>query len=744
MVHQGREGTEGKGRRGRDGAGQCSGFPQRGGGRVGRNRERGESPNPRNGNPPIGVRTGLRTLCRSYFIQHPDGGGRTEGRGQGGQRVTGGEASVPLGCEQEREQQVGTGSSSTLVGEGHTRGGAVAGQVGERMVNPREVHRYVSLMAAVERHKVTLVGVQEHHWHDPQEVEGVGGYLARKGWEVEATWGPGREGVALLWRKSEWRQREAWALERRLLVVQMEHVSGDVVNVLVGHFQVEPGERQRQWRKVGEWVARQGLEVHVVLGDHNSVVHGGQTTRWREGMSSVEWQAIEEENACLVQLGALDAWEVVHGEEVENGGYTHTYHREGRVIERRIDRVHVNQGLATMVTSAYVIPIGFSDHMGVVCWIQASSHWQEKGRWKFNTMVLNDASAVMTIQRELAQVTRRSFEGWEEGVQVLRRYSMAFSAKASQQSALWREAVGALQESTRQYVTRRGWQVLARAGVRVDSMEKAYGELQKVVVKEERELQARMMWESVREVVHTEEEAKEARRFRLKAIHRMLRELRGQRSLVVVKDKVGRVVKDTLGIAEALREFWAGVTPKQSPRDRGMQGMAEEVEDPTAMGHPAADVDQAKDKRSVGGELAENGRDGIPRGGRSDGEMLSSVQGLLRGEDGGGVSRAGEGREAAPGVDPRVGEADPEEGRGDPSAGHEAHCIAAMQDQVVDDNHLGAGGGCLWTVGAGGAEGLCEGKVYGGPSHLGGGHMGFPLGAGDGRCMGGHRLFKGI
>ena len=426
-------------------------------------------------------------------------------------------------------------------------------------------HRCHALMGVAKRHNIGLIGIQEHHWNSADEVTWWQGWLRYKGWAMEATFGVSRwDGVALLWKTTLWEPLQCWQLEVRLLVVQLRHMCGDVVNVLVGHFENDGKARVAQWKKLGMWLSDNDMQLHITLADHNSVVHEGQTTRWRPNLAEPERDAIEEEEAVLGSQGLVDQWEVVHGDALDNLGFTHQYRRGDLTIDRRIDRIHVHESLVPLISMAVVIPVGGSDHHGVVCSLTPAVELG-RARWKFKPEMLQDVMEVEGTQAELSRVKHKSFAGWQEGIDILRRRSQLYSARRSQRSPLWIVVRDALRSSSPSYVPMSGWIALRAAGVDVASMSEAYGSLQRLMIQEETRVQKHLALEGVREALRNEETIRGAKSARLKAVHRMMRELQGRRAMVALRAPSGRMVSGQVAMGELLRDFWTQVTPAGLP-----------------------------------------------------------------------------------------------------------------------------------------------------------------------------------
>ena len=427
--------------------------------------------------------------------------------------------------------------------------------------------RYQALWAAVKRHNLSVVGVQEHHWRSFVEMQEAQQWLLRKGWGVQGVVASKRGGVALLWKNADWKEVWSCALQPRLLLVGLQHVMGDVLVFFVGHFHGEPADRQRQWELLEKVVRERGWTIDVSLCDHNSVLHAGATSRWNGAMRWGEERAMEVEVAAQSQLLLVDGWDFFYEDATECPGYTHDYRRGDLVVQRRIDRILVSRYITSSLASIYTMPVGFADHQAVVLWIrdEVEAEGLGKGRWKFNLEALDSAAFVDSMATEFGRVTGTSFQGWEEGLSVLREHSVQFSRKHSQRGPLWRELFWAVRQSTKEYVPRSGWALLSKLGVVCDSMASAYRGLVKALMQEERRVHTELGVESLRSEILSKEFSKEGQRHRQKAVYRLLQELSEKRALTVVQNRQGRLVRGAVNIAQTLKEFWETVTPGNLP-----------------------------------------------------------------------------------------------------------------------------------------------------------------------------------
>ena len=428
------------------------------------------------------------------------------------------------------------------------------------------VLRYQALFGVIQRHNLSMVGVQEHHWGSLSKAEEARRWLGRKGWAMRETCGVGREGVALLWKGSEWSEVSSMSIHPRLLIVQMKHVSGDTLWVLVGHMHCEPGMRKKQWEQLDECCRRHQMALDISLCDHNSVLHAGATSRWNVHMTVNEQHAIGTEDSVLHHWQLVDAWDEVHGEDVTMPGYTHSYHRGEVVIERRIDRIMVKQDITPFVTSMYTLPVGFSDHLGVVCLFRdMGDDFEGERRWKFNLQMLKDPFVVESLRMELSRLQMSSFEGWEEGIAVLRRQSLRFSASQREKSPIHREICELVRMSHKGYVPRRAWQLFERMGVQATTMEQAYASLLRLLLVQEGELQRQLALSALRDALQTHDSLMRAKRQRDKAVWRMLQELQTKRSIFCVRNQAGFMVRGGIPVAQALKDFWKSITPTNLP-----------------------------------------------------------------------------------------------------------------------------------------------------------------------------------
>lgn len=447
----------------------------------------------------------------------------------------------------------------TRVGRSNQSGGEAGAGTGGG------TQRFQALFSVVGRHKLSVVGVQEHHWNSIAQLTEAKQWLVRKGWSMLGSCSQGRGGVALLWKTTEWSEQFHHCLEPRIWFVSLRHLSGDVVNIMVAHFQVEPTLRRKQWEAVGQWCRDRGFSVDLSLADHNSVTHPGATSLWRENPSHAEAGAISVETSMQLESQLLDAWDLVHGEDLGCPGFTHTYSREGRTIKRRIDRVLVHQTLSLAVTSIFNVPVGFSDHLGVVCWLTGVTDLEPGGRWKLPLSTLCDHELMEKIGLELSQLTSKSFGGWEQGLQILRRHTRKAKIQKAQGNPLHSELVEVLRVARKDFVPRRGWDLLGRLGIPCDTMCKAYQALVKQMLICEGKKQSELVLEAMRDTIQTPISGRRAMQLRQKAIFRMMQELQGKRMLHAVQNRTGRMVSGSVKVAEVLKEFWSGISPAGLP-----------------------------------------------------------------------------------------------------------------------------------------------------------------------------------
>ena len=93
-----------------------------------------------------------------------------------------------------------------LNGWGTDVGKSLRRKTGQPQVGQAEAgyRRFQALFAAIGRHKVSLVAIQEHHWRNEKDFLEAQFWLQHKGWGVVATWGESGDGVAFLWKLSDW------------------------------------------------------------------------------------------------------------------------------------------------------------------------------------------------------------------------------------------------------------------------------------------------------------------------------------------------------------------------------------------------------------------------------------------------------------------------------------------------------------------------------------------------------------
>ncbi len=111
--------------------------------------------------------------------------GRPGGRAKAGRVREGGEAASPLGSQQapagsSQGDQSGRHHAESVTTEIRVDGcGTVGPREEERLPRPGGKRKYQALMAAAGRHKIAMVGVQEHHWQTEQDWQEARRYLER-------------------------------------------------------------------------------------------------------------------------------------------------------------------------------------------------------------------------------------------------------------------------------------------------------------------------------------------------------------------------------------------------------------------------------------------------------------------------------------------------------------------------------------------------------------------------------------
>ena len=232
--------------------------------------------------------------------------------------------------------------------------------------------RWHRLRTLLRSNSVDVLPVQEHRYKQhvgeskqqaEERLEKVISKFKWINWESESTLAETpNSGLVTFWRKDKFKLVAKYEMEQRVLQTILQDDDGVQWTVVNVHFHNDAGQRRLQWTLIKDKIPNIQKGNLIMLADHNSVLDknldqhpavGGEGGHKAKGR--------EREQEAYMELQLLDAWPIVHEPDVldeDSKGLTRQH--------RRIDRASVSAELATVVVGVYTIPIGRSDHKGVV------------------------------------------------------------------------------------------------------------------------------------------------------------------------------------------------------------------------------------------------------------------------------------------------------------------------------------------------------------------------------------------
>ena len=151
-----------------------------------------------------------------------------------------------------------------------------------------------------------------------------------------------------------------------MLVTILQDDDGVQWTVVKVHFHNDAAQQREQWSMIRDKIPNIQKGNLVMLADHNSVLDKNLDQHPApEVEAGHKTKAREREQEAYMELQLLDTWPIVHHPDVldeDSKGLT----RQHRII----DKASVSAELATAVAGVYTIPIGRSDHKGVVLQLQ--------------------------------------------------------------------------------------------------------------------------------------------------------------------------------------------------------------------------------------------------------------------------------------------------------------------------------------------------------------------------------------
>ena len=227
--------------------------------------------------------------------------------------------------------------------------------------------RRAHLVRKMDQHGVQLAGVQETHFDTEAEILQQKYWLSKRGYGMEATVASGRGSAAVLWRQASWVATQSHRYEPRVLIVTPRHQTEQQVRVVSAHMHHTPSVRERQWKRLQQYLQGQPNLPTLLLMDHNSILTPGVDSQFvRGGGGGGGAVSAGSEVEALRKMALDDGWDLVHaGTATPPPQYTfgHTVQGPKRNL-RSFDGVHVAEAMTPSVAGGCTILTG-SDHRGV-------------------------------------------------------------------------------------------------------------------------------------------------------------------------------------------------------------------------------------------------------------------------------------------------------------------------------------------------------------------------------------------
>ena len=193
-----------------------------------------------------------------------------------------------------------------------------------------------------------------------------------------------------------------------------------------------------------------------------------------------------------MELQLLDTWPLVHEPDAldeESKGLPRQH--------RRIDRASVSAELTTAVVGVYTVPLGRSDHKGVVVQLRPE---EEAGISKRTIPV--EIIKTKELQKELKRIEGLQGDAWWAKVEEV-AHSISVEVKAGQKDltkSMW-QLEEALSNSNIKRLTGAAKKVLAEEGVPYNHPKEAYQKLCKVVSKRRKSKRRQQLLDRVKEAM---------------------------------------------------------------------------------------------------------------------------------------------------------------------------------------------------------------------------------------------------
>ena len=417
------------------------------------------------------------------------------------------------------------------------------------------IPKYCLLHKQAKRHQVDLVTFQEHHKKSFIDMQRLDYAWGQKGWRtlwnLETTKRETGRGVGCLWSEKNWTYVNSYSISPRLLFVELQDADGTCITLCSAHFHHDPPKRRQQWRLMPK------VQGHFLIGaDHNSLLNRATDSRVAATESLTTQDARSEELARYADLGISDCWEEqFEGEEDRGrGGENPRGYTRG---DRRIDRVSASRGVQRAVAAVYTAPVAYSDHRAVIARVTAVAAMQGRGRWRFPQEVLDDETASLAMLDNLHRVPEGPIlQWWHDALDVLKQSSQLRPNRNAKWSSQAQELMAAVASSSTQWVTSKGWGLLAQRGLEPKTMKEAYIKLmhlkEEACLSDTRDYLTNSLTAQISTGTKNPTTARAARR---QAVWKLLEQLEGRRTSAAVRDAMGHLHTAPGSIARVLRDY---------------------------------------------------------------------------------------------------------------------------------------------------------------------------------------------
>ena len=232
-------------------------------------------------------------------------------------------------------------------------------------------------------------------------------------------------------------------------------------------------------------------------------------------------------------------------------------------MSRRIDRLSVTPNLLHYGTSMFTTPVGFSDHQALVLqFVGLGLSGHQPNRWKFPLDALHDPVVVEWVAEELAEVEAQGHKGlsaFDASCSVLCSGASLYHSRHPSKSPECLQLHAVLRQSSADYVPLADFSVLRQRGVRPLTMRDAYVALVKVVCAHDGAERLDRQHQRIQEVLQTEENISRARKWRSKAVLRLMQQLQDKGVYSALWARSGVLLRDRAAISRELVQYWFGV-----------------------------------------------------------------------------------------------------------------------------------------------------------------------------------------